>query len=109
MWLVFNVCPGVSVGGFSGFEVRVDADVDEVIDEAVAAGVRGGIAVGAEEDGLGVSASWNRTLTRSNGCMTSVATVPAPNPAIAWSLMSAVMAFFSCRKGRSRDEVIDLQ
>ena len=33
----------------------------------------------------GVSANWNRTLTRSSGCMTRVATVPAPKPATAWS------------------------
>lgn len=29
------------------------------------------------------SASWNLTFTRSKGCMTRVATVPAPNPATA--------------------------
>jgi len=42
-------------------------------------------------DGIlrGVSASWNRTLTRSRGCMTRVATVPAPRPATAWSWWSA--------------------
>ena len=30
-----------------------------------------------------VVANWNRTLTRSRGCMTRVAIVPAPRPATA--------------------------
>lgn len=35
--------------------------------------------------GRGGSASWNLTFIKSRGCITRVATVPAPNPATAWS------------------------
>ncbi len=57
-----------------GVEVEVDVKVEDEED--------------AMEEGE-VSASWKRTLMRSRGCMTKVATVPAPRPATAWSYVTA--------------------
>lgn len=68
---------------------RIEAGEEDV--GAVVGGTIG-VDVDATEDGRGDSASWNRTLTRSSGCITSVATDPAPNPATAWSWSQNVVA-----------------
>jgi hypothetical protein len=86
--------------GFVRVDDEGEADEGERVvldDEAVL----GPAADDDEEDARGVSASWKRTLTRSRGCITSVATVPAPKPATAWSCDQSW--FYSSRGQRSCD------